>query len=574
MALIADLSINLSANISKFSQSLKAAGTKVNDFKTSVMAAGKSAGSALSSGLMAGVSAATVGIAALAAGAVAAVGALGALAYSQFPVIDNLADTADKLGMSTEALAGMRHAAEVAGTPVAQLDASLAKLRVNIGKAVNGGGEAAKALQTLGLSAADLGKMTTEQQFSAIADALNTVSNKTQQATLATQIFGEAGQSLLLTTKLGSEGLKEYQKEAERLGLTLSRESAEAVGQAGDAIDRMKKSIQGVGIQLAPILAPAIQHVADILTGTIVQIRQWAEQWKPHLMQIANIWNATWTAALQMFSAIWQQIAAIFSPIVSWLAEKMGFAGTTFEDFKTTVLQALIAIEFYIANWQRVWELAVATAAHGLVSFAADVGNIFTSVIPQVFISFGQFTGTFFTNLWSNVVNGLKAIWAKLKGEDASFVWQPLSEGFEKAMKDIDKSFERPETALEKVLREDMERQQAALTGDLSKFMDQRMQELTQAGEGVGKAVEGSLPDFEDLGIDEIEVNGKIQGPNAVERGSQQAFDIIANAQNQKGNAQEKMARDNLNENKRTNDILGDLKKLIEDNGLLAADLA
>ena len=81
------------------------------------------------------------------------VGGLGALIKSSLAVGDALGKTADKLGTTTEALAGLRHAADLTGVSNKTLDTSMQRLTRRLSEAKAGTGAAVKGLDALGLSA-------------------------------------------------------------------------------------------------------------------------------------------------------------------------------------------------------------------------------------------------------------------------------------------------------------------------------------------------------------------------------------------------------------------------------------
>src|SRR5210317_1869485 len=88
--------------------------------------------------------------------AIAAGGLFTALVNSANKAIDALAKTADKLGVTTEALAGLRLAAQLTGVETRQLDLGLQRATRRISEAAVGTGEAQAALKELGLDAQEL----------------------------------------------------------------------------------------------------------------------------------------------------------------------------------------------------------------------------------------------------------------------------------------------------------------------------------------------------------------------------------------------------------------------------------
>lgn len=175
--------------------------------------------------------------------------------------IDQLAKTADKVGITTEALAGLQHAAELSGVNAAMLDKALVNLTKNTADAATGVGEAVKAYEMMGLSARKLNMLSPDKQFLAIADSITKVANQQDQLNIATKLFGVRGSALINVLRLGSDELADAAKEAAQLGLAVSRVDAAQVEEANDAITRMKESFQGITNILAIELAPTITKV-------------------------------------------------------------------------------------------------------------------------------------------------------------------------------------------------------------------------------------------------------------------------------------------------------------------------
>ncbi len=206
---------------------------------------------------LAGVGKLTVGLVSL-----ATVG-FGALAKAQLTAVDKLAKTADKLGITTESLAGLQLAAELTGVEITTLDKSLVNLTKATSEAAQGVGLGVRAFAMLGIEASKLNQLSPDQQFLEVADAIAKMTNEQDQLTVATQLFGTRGAALINTLKLGKDGLKATAAEAEALGLAISRTDAAQIEAANDAVTRMKAAFDGAVRTLTVEMAPAITHVAD-----------------------------------------------------------------------------------------------------------------------------------------------------------------------------------------------------------------------------------------------------------------------------------------------------------------------
>lgn len=208
----------------------------------------------------------TVGKYGIAMGAAALAGGT-LLVKQQMAAIDSSAKFADTIGISTEALAGYRHGADLTGTAQATLEKGLQRLTRNMGDARNGVAAAIAGFEQIGISADALGNMTTEEALLGVADAIKAQPDAASKASAAFAIFGRQGQELLTFLEQGSEGIRANADEAERLGLTYSRIDAAKVEAANDAITRLKAIGTGATQTLAIELAPVIEAVATKLTS-------------------------------------------------------------------------------------------------------------------------------------------------------------------------------------------------------------------------------------------------------------------------------------------------------------------
>ena len=102
----------------------------------------------------------------------------GMLIRNSMQSADALAKTSDALGIATEKLAAMRYMGDLAGVSAEQMDTNLKKMTQTLGEAAAGGGTAVKTLEALHLNAAELVHLSPDQQYMAIADAINGLSTQ------------------------------------------------------------------------------------------------------------------------------------------------------------------------------------------------------------------------------------------------------------------------------------------------------------------------------------------------------------------------------------------------------------
>jgi hypothetical protein len=182
---------------------------------------------------------------------------------------DALGKMADKIGIGTAELGGLRHAAELTGIASNTLDMGLQRMVRRISEAAAGSGEAKAALIELGLSANALNKLAPDQQFKAIADAMAGVTQQGEKVRLAMRLFDSEGVALVNTLKGGSAAIIEMEKEAERLGFRFERGLVKGVEKANDSITVLSNYVTNVFNRAVAQLAPAIESVTKSLMGWI-----------------------------------------------------------------------------------------------------------------------------------------------------------------------------------------------------------------------------------------------------------------------------------------------------------------
>jgi hypothetical protein len=262
---------------------------------------------------------------AVAAGAAAATASIVALTKAGLDSVDAMAKTADKLNISTQALAGFQHAAGLAGVQTKALETGLAKMADTVADAANGMAAPALAFEQLGLNAAEVLKLPIDEQFRVIAEEISKVDNAAKKIQLSRDIFGRGGVDLIPLLNSGAQGLAAMQREAERLGLTFSRFDAAKVEEANDNMARLGMIIKGVsrqfGIEMAPAIAKAAQELLTFNEETGA-VREMAKV----VGEIGKAFTVATAAVVDFFSTITANVASAQAAILGLKAEVIGLA--------------------------------------------------------------------------------------------------------------------------------------------------------------------------------------------------------------------------------------------------------
>lgn len=318
MGAIATVSLNLVVNTKGWGDKLKSAGVEAKGFATQVAGiAGKAGASLAKLGPAAG--AAALGIAGV---GVAAVAAGGALATAGLDRIDALSDAAQRLGVTTESLSELRHAANLTGSSADDLDGALEKLSANLGDAAQKGTPAGDALERLGLDAKQLAAEGPDKAFKAIVEGFGKIPNASERASVAMDIFGKGGIKILNTLSSGDQ-LGQLAEEARKFGLSVSQVDAAKVGAAKDALDRAGGAIEGLGNKLAVGLAPFIEAAAGAFADFLGPAIDQAGGVEGAIGAVASAVGFVADAAY----VAQQGFTALFAGIAEGAAKTLGFLG-------------------------------------------------------------------------------------------------------------------------------------------------------------------------------------------------------------------------------------------------------
>ncbi len=174
--------------------------------------------------------------------------ALGGVTMSAANTADELNTLSKVTGLSTEELQRFNYASSLIDVSTETLQDSLKKLVRNMQTASSGTGDAYEAFKALGVTITDsAGQLrSNEEVFYDVIDALGRVENVTQRDAYAMNIFGKSAQDLNPLIIAGSDALKEYGDQAERMGLVFDQNTLDKLNEANDKIDVAKQQLEGV----------------------------------------------------------------------------------------------------------------------------------------------------------------------------------------------------------------------------------------------------------------------------------------------------------------------------------------
>ncbi len=176
------------------------------------------------------------------------VGSMVALTRSAAQLADNISESADAVGLTIERFQELRYAATQSGVSAEQFTQALANL--------------SKYAEERGIG--DI-----NQAFLDVAKRIGSANTAMERLTIATDAFGaRAGKYFVTLMQDGAAGVEKLAQEARQLGLVMSTETAQSVGQVNDALDAfglaVKVNVTNALAQALPLLRSATKWIAEL----------------------------------------------------------------------------------------------------------------------------------------------------------------------------------------------------------------------------------------------------------------------------------------------------------------------
>lgn len=287
-----------------------------------------------------------------------------------------LQDYSDRLNISAEALQRWQYIAMQSGVSNEQLNKAFSKSRDTIGTALSGvSNTATKALESL---AGDLSKLpnTTEGAFDYIINALAQVSDKTQQAYLANEIFGEKlATDLIPMFNNGADKLQKLNSEFESIGY-LSNEQVQSLADLDDKLNivnaQLDLSKSKLGIALVPVLETINELLIDYLIPAMDKLASWFSDLSENEQKVVIV-SLALVAALSPVLKFTSLLIGTIPKLIGLLQKLHATTLSTKLGFTALAGAMLLSIDL-IADWKNmstIEKILKALAVAALVAAAA-----------------------------------------------------------------------------------------------------------------------------------------------------------------------------------------------------------
>lgn len=183
----------------------------------------------------------------------------------QVDAADALSKLAQKSGITVETLSALAFAGETADVSIDQLGTSAKLFAKSTADLARGGGDAADAFHSLGLSAKDLQNLSPDAAFLKTLKTLGSYEDGLAKAEVAQKIFGKSGTELIpLANQIAEEGFGSISEAAAKAGRIISGDAGKAAEAFNDQLKTMEAQAKGAAFSFGKEVVPAI---SDILTA-------------------------------------------------------------------------------------------------------------------------------------------------------------------------------------------------------------------------------------------------------------------------------------------------------------------
>jgi hypothetical protein len=249
--------------------------------------------------------------------------------------VDEVADSARRLGISTNALIELNHAAEKTDTSAESLAQGLKFISKNAVEAAQGSKEAKDAFAKIGVQVKDAnGKFkSADVLLEDVAEGFQSLPEGVERTNLALKLFGRGGIEMVTMLAAGKQGIRDLRQEATLFGLTLSAKTEKDVASFDDSMKDLKAATAGAFKQMLKAL-PDLERIIKILTAGFAKFRPQIDRAVGILGKLFKITGSVLEVFINLFSKVelistFTAALAAMVPILAVLALKFMFLNAT-----------------------------------------------------------------------------------------------------------------------------------------------------------------------------------------------------------------------------------------------------
>ena len=328
---------------------------------------------------------------------------------------DNIDKMSQRLGLSREAYQEWDYVLSQSGVDINSVQTGMKTLTNTIDDAKNGTDKAIEKFTRLGITQEDLANKSREDIFAMTIAGLQKMTDDTEKAALANDMFGRSGQEMIPLLNASAESTEELLQKSRDLGMVMSDEAVTAAVNYTDSMDTLKRTFSAVKNNIVSDLLPGFTKILDGLTGLIsgqeeagAQIKEGATDM---VESISEVLPGIVDVFMNLVTAVAEIAPAIIEALVNGIAENLPSLLEAAVGIVLSLVQSIISalpqiteaaltlimtlINGLVANLP----LIVEAAAQMIVSLATGLAAALPTLIPTLVEVVMQICQTLIDNL-------------------------------------------------------------------------------------------------------------------------------------------------------------------------------
>lgn len=328
---------------------------------------------------------------------------------------DNIDKMSQRLGLSREAYQEWDYVLSQSGVDINSVQTGMKTLTNSIDDAKNGTDKAIEKFTRLGITQEDLANKSREDIFAMTIAGLQKMTDDTEKAALANDMFGRSGQEMIPLLNASAESTEELLQKSRDLGMVMSDEAITAAVNYTDSMDTLKRTFSAVKNNIVSDLLPGFTKILDGLTGLLTgqeeagaQIKEGA---KEMVESISGVLPDIVDVFMNLVTAVAEIAPAIIEALVNGIAENLPSLLEAAVGIVLSLVQSIISalpqiteaaltlimtlINGLVANLP----LIVEAAAQMIVSLATGLAAALPTLIPTLVEVVMQICQTLIDNL-------------------------------------------------------------------------------------------------------------------------------------------------------------------------------
>lgn len=322
-----------------------------------------------------------VGVAAFAAIGTAVTGATVSLvknAGETAAYADNIDKMSQKMGFSAEKFQEWDFIMQHNGSSIEAVKSAMMKLNNSLESGSDAYGK-------LGLSIEQMQSMSAEDRFEATVAALQNVTDETERAALAQDIFGRSYQELGPLLNSSNEDIAEMKQQVHDLGGVMSDDAVKSGAAFQDSLQNLKTTMSGVKNNLMGEFLPSLTTVMDGLTALFSGDDSGIEKIKQGIEDFAKNLSEKLPKVVQLLGRIAESLISALPQFFDVIAEQLP---TLIETLIPVLINAVVGLANAIVKaLPKIMEAIrknIKVISQGLTKIISAIGQIIMQLLPTL----------------------------------------------------------------------------------------------------------------------------------------------------------------------------------------------